>query len=432
MSIPLIFNWTAAQWKCWAQLITSCTPWELVFADSVWALSTCWSCNCNLCDDLLPPYPSGQPGPMLFTAWPNCTFWYQSIAQLKALLWDTDVYVKTDDTDVAWYLWPKIVGIGCIKKRAWVDGANHTVELYLDKECLDLSTEDLTDWPVPRACPKVTSIDMWDEFWCQTCDDSCVKQHLVSCGDTLSWECDECSQKWLRKPRASMMLLNNITIIQPTQQEKSYYFSNETIPALDWLNWIWYNTANMELQFKRHEIDWSKWYIEILAPGDYSFSFQANAEVNKWVGAIRVWLQFVSDLETYELVQSRFSWLSDDYYPGQTWWSIGWSNPVLPNNTNTSVNWGSWFNSSLGRLVERLPNSGSHIWHFYNWAKIVAFAKISTFVNADTDAESVAWQLSFRWYGDDGRLWNDCFKFEAHNIDDTCDREYWNKRYSIG
>lgn len=434
MAIPLIFGGTAAQWKCWAQLITSCTPWELVFADSAWALASCWTCNCDLCNDLLPPYPAWQPGPMFFTAWPNCTFWYSSVAQIKALLWDTDVLVKTDDTDVPWYLYPKIVTIGCIKKRLWAAWANHTVEIYLDKDCLALTTEDLTDWPTPWTCTAITAVDMGDGEWCPVCDEECVKQTLVTCGDELSWECDECSEAWLRKPRAKMILDNWFTQIQENWEELSYYVSEVSIPRLDSLWWIRKNTL-FQQHMKRHKIDTANSVVKILAPWDYHIEYTGNYEQNKAIHATRIWLLHVPALATddiKELAQTRFSWLSDDFYPGQNAWYVGKHEWNYPNNEHTSFNGGTGPQSSIGRLFERLPFAWSTIEHLKPNDLVVFFYKISTFMVADVDAADVDGEVSFRWYNDSGVLANDAVKFDVYNIDDTCDRRYWNKKYSIG
>lgn len=427
--VNITYAWDASTWKCWAALIASCTYWEVVFADSIIQDTSCWWCNCNLCD-LLPPFPVWESNTRFLTVWPNCAFWYAS-----QLITSPDEMVKVDSTDITWYLWPKIWVTWCITKTLNAAGANHVIEIWLDKSCLDIKLNDIVDRPTAATCVSLWSTDMWDWEWCPVCDEECVKQTLVRCweSDTYSWECDECSDPWLRKPRAKMILNNWFTEFQGTNEETAYYVANVNIPRLDSAWWQRRSHVFQE-HLRRHKIDTSNSIITILAPWDYHVEWSGNYEQNKAIHATRIWLVHVPmDLseDIKELAQTRFSWLSDDFYPWQDAWYVWKHEWNYPNNEHTSYNWWTWPQSSIGRLFERLPHWAATIEHFKQWDQIVFFYKISTFMNADIDAASVTWEVSMRWYNDSWVLANDAVKYDVYNIDDTCDRRYWNKKYWI-
>lgn len=427
-----------SEWTCWKKLVAGCEPWLIVFADEY--SEECDDCEWNSFFDLddIPECPIGA-WPFFLTINSGCTeLSYYSLEDLIDQLAGTDIKVKVDDADAdSWFLFDKIKAcvsndyIDVVLDNSW---ANHFLRICLDAESLfaDMSVEDIGDWPEPGECAdEQSAIDMWDGSECPVCEDEwCVTQYLAYCGGNYFWECNPCWQPIVRKARAMYAMVNTVNFTQANGLEKFYYLSQDNITQLNNAWWDRLATAAYG-KFARHCIDTDNAYIKIKLPWDYMIGYNGSIEITKWVHAFRFWMVIVRWSLILPFTQDRWSGVGWEQY---AWYTAADGHPFLGiygNNDQTIANQspgGSQF--SLARVIERFTVGQSMWTHLLKDDIIVPFVRISTIMTGDDEA-AVAAPISIIGASEISTGFPQAFFYQVFNLDDDCDRKYWNKKNDI-
>lgn len=424
------------EWICGKKLVAWCEPGIIVFADEY---GDCEDCDGNTFFDLdgIPECPVGQ-WPFFVTVNTGCTeLSYYSLEDLITELAGTDVKAKVDAGDASsWYLFDKIkecVDNDYIEIVLDNSGPNHILRICLDAQQLrdDMSVEDIGDRPEPGECEAESDIDMGDGSECPACDDEwCIKQYLTYCGWTYSRECSPCGESILRKPRAMYAMVNTVNFTQNNWLETFYYLAGDSITEL---NNAWWTrlTDTAYGKFARHCIDTTNWYIKIKLPWDYMIWYNWAIEITKWVHAFRFWTVIVRWSLILPFTQDRRSWVGGEQY---AWYGPWDGHPFLwiyGNNDQTISNQspgGSQF--SLWRVVERFTVGQSAWTHLLKDDIVVPFVRISTIMTWDDEA-AVAAPISIIGASETATGFPQAFFYQVMNLDDECDRKYWNKKHNI-
>ncbi len=442
-------------WQWGKSLVTSCTEWVVQYWESCWSCCEPKVCSNSFFDlDEVPK--SCHDWSWTFVLWIDN--WCEWLSYIN-LTQNINSAVTANNISLLNQLLGRIEWWTCLTVARDLSWPVHLITLNIDRDCILnwLELSDISNFPTPL----IVSCDEYDiepgTQICAPCASECVEQTLKYCWWDYYWEKSDCCEEWFRKPKIAMYLSNTVHFQQATNVEKAYYFSEVNIPELD-AAWYTLVSGNWITRLKRHMITNSWWYVTIEVPWDYLMWYRSSQEQNIGAHWTRVWMLIIKQ-NTGSIswtVQSRYSWTDSFFYPGQpAVWS--WDKSHFWDNIRTTSAWWqsnlwtdpndatrNWWTFSMGRIMERFPNSDSIPYFLEKWDRIVPFAKFSTYITWDTEAqmtdyvwkshngENIMPTLSVLWANEDSADWWDAAQIWLMNVDDICDRKYWLKKYALG
>lgn len=245
--------------------------------------------------------------------------------------------------------------------------------------------------------------------------------NVVGCKLKLDINCteDECTNPW-KWAIVQTYLVNTINQSQATGSETAYYFSEGTVSelaALWWTHVTWSRREDMAVWCITH----SGGVTTIDRGGRYSISFDGHQEQSHHIHWTRIGLAIVFPNGTVRLVQSRYSGVQGTATTSIASWDAQYT---IPNNINTTANWG-WGNTfSLWRWIERVPVGKHRRLALPSGTKIVPFYRISTVMSGDTNA-SGTWTYSVLGENESFVGGADGFTYGVDWIDRYCDAREW-------
>ena len=336
----------------------------------------------------------------------NIISWDNSLNVDKTVMWDDVLY------DIRW-------NTNLDRKVGACYGDNNPWYLFNQKLRVN------TTWPLTynlHNCP-------WDSY-VEICFDETKLEYPETLQCNCPWgggsiDCDVNCSNCNIQPKAMTELLNNVTIIQPTWQEKNYYIAWAAISELDNLWWTRVNSQRSNIWTYGWMTN-NSWVITICRDWVYEFIIEWSQEQNKWAHASRVGLLLITPTGSIKtLTQTRYSGTDSYFWSGSQPSSPDASFANYGNNTHTTAYAGSstpnGWTFSMGTVMERLPVHGNR-WRpaIPAWSKIVMFVKLSTYITWD-NSSAVNGQLSLIWYSNTSAWGDDALTFSVRNIDTPCE-----------
>lgn len=406
---------------CWCEQETNSTWCDL--CNSCGEDRTCWWCTCP---DILGKYASkvdkSRPDTWIVeTKFVEVTSEDWTIDVQKSVTKDTitydlskacwldkKVWACAQDTN-PWYLFQdkiktrpnnplKMDLVNC----PW----NAYVEMYFDQSAVTWSDTDqkaaVQAWCDPMFLDD--AIEVWN--W--------LKKTISWCSMVIEPDCSNDCSNCNIQPKAKTWLVTSLSFLQQDHTEVKYYFTTNSIPAL---NTAWFIHKPVTW-WSTYEYGWltvSWWAFTVCRTGTYEVSHNWHQEQSKWIHATRVWLLAILPNGTIKtFTQTRYSWVRGN---------VLWDTVHFWDNVQTSIISNTWaFGWSLWLVLERLPVADTQ-WRpeVPSGTIIVPYAKISTYV--DWDSSVAAWSYSFWIIGstDNNSWWDDQFYISVRNIDTPCD-----------